>query len=100
MVDKAGNDGRLGKSVKMPVALGPWPVAPFPALTVRHADDGSDNIIDRDDAFLGVYVDIKTEVLNWKIGDAITVTWGIEKLVPPYPINQSPVNVPVPWAFL
>ena len=100
LVDKAGNDSRIGKSVKMPVALGPWPVAPFPALTVRHADDGSDNIIDRDDAFLGVYVDIKTEVLNWKIGDAITVTWGSEKLVPPYPINQFPVNVPVPWAVL
>lgn len=100
LLDKAGNDSRIGKSVKMPVALGLLPVAPFPAPTVRHADEISDDLIDRDDAFLGVYVEIKTEIDHWKIGDFIEVKWGDETLAPRYPINQFPVSVPVPWAIL
>ena len=100
LLDKAGTDSRVGGSVKMPVALGPLPTDPFPALTVRHADEISDELIDRDDAFLGVYADIKTEITNWKIGDSLTVTWGDQTLDTPYPINQFPVNIPVPWTVL
>ena len=100
LLDKAGIDSRVGGSVKMPVALGPLPTDPFPALTVRHADEISDELIDRDDAFLGVYADIKTEITNWKIGDSLTVTWGDQTLDTPYPINQFPVNIPVPWTVL
>ena len=33
LLDKAGIDSRVGGSVKMPVALGPLPTDPFPALT-------------------------------------------------------------------
>lgn len=100
LLDKAGNDSRIGKSVKMPVALGPLPVAPFPAPTVRHADEISDELIDRDDAFLGVYLEIKTEITNWKIGDRIEVKWGSKTLDVLFPISQFPVSVPVPWATL
>lgn len=96
LLDKAGNDSRIGKSHLMQVALGPLPTPPLAAPTVRHADDVSDDLIDREDAFAGVFVDINTEISNWKIGDVIVVQWK-DATLDPYPLIGFPVSVPVPW---
>ena len=99
LIDKAGNASRIGKSNLVQVTLGPLPAVPLPAPTVRHADDISDQLIDRQDAFLGVYVEINTEIPNWKLGDTIVAQWGATPL-PAFPISTYPVHIPVGWPVL
>lgn len=99
LIDLAGNASRIGRSNRVQVTLGLLPVEPLPAPTVRHADHLSDGIIDREDAFAGVFVDIESEITNWKLGDYIGVKWGDTQLAPHY-ISVFPVAIPVAWDVL
>lgn len=94
--DKAGNISELSFPTEAAVALGPLP-SDLKVPYVPLAEGG----IDRDDAFLGVVIEIPA-FAGGKNGDLILASWGATALdvYPLGPSPQFPLRVQVPWAVM
>ncbi|WP_175651643.1 hypothetical protein [Pseudomonas sp. Marseille-P9899] len=95
--DRAGNLSRVSYPTKVSVALGALPSNLQDPVVPLALGDG----IDRDDAFLGVVVEIP-QFDGGKNGDLIQVKWGTTALEE-YPLGPSPsfpLTVQVPWSVM
>ncbi|WP_110971940.1 hypothetical protein [Pseudomonas huaxiensis] len=95
--DRAGNLSRLSYPTRVSVALGALPENLKDPVVPLALGDG----IDRDDALLGVVVEIPA-FDGGKNGDLIHVKWGATELAA-YPLGPSPsfpLEVQVPWAIM
>lgn len=71
LVDKAGNISRLSMPLPVGVAIGPLPSG----LKVPEVPLAADGLIDQEDAWTGVVVEIPL-FDNWKPTDWLQVSWG------------------------
>lgn len=97
LIDKAGNISRLSDYQVVRVALGALP-APIQSPQLPLAHDG---LIDRQDAFAGVMVEIP-RFDHWRSTDRVLVNWGGTALdpVPLGPVPVFPFAVAVPWSVM
>lgn len=97
LIDKAGNISRLSDYKVVRVALGSLP-APIQSPQIPLAHDG---LIDRQDAFAGVLVEIP-RFDHWRSTDRVLVNWGDTALdpVPLGPVPVFPFVVAVPWSVM
>lgn len=97
IVDKAGNRSRISIYDLIPLALGTFPPAPYPPLTVpEHEDDGK---VDRADALQGVYAEF-SRILHAKPTDKIAIIWGAKELPYRTPVGANPpsrMSISVIW---
>ncbi|MCG7508984.1 hypothetical protein [Mesorhizobium retamae] len=93
LVDKATNASRISLYTRVAVALGALPQG----LREPNIPLASDGLIDLEDAFAGVTVEIP-EFQNWKSSDRVEVTWGATTVHAPElgPLPTFPIAIPIP----
>lgn len=101
LFDKAGNRSRPARVRTVKVALGPLP-EPLSSPFVPLAPDINDNLIDLEDAHVGVYVEVP-RYDHHHSADQVVVTWGtgaLQGVLVGGAQDPFPVEVPVDWTHL
>ncbi|WP_433771035.1 hypothetical protein [Pseudomonas putida] len=80
--DKALNPSRICLYDLIQLALGAFPIPPFPVVSVAEAED--DGVVNRADALRGVHVEF-AKILNAKSTDMIAIIWGAKSCLTGHP---------------